>query len=258
MVLLSFDVLCTSGPLTREHWLDDREATTALLFHFTELKTEKHILLLSACPFIYLYREREQTIKLSFMSLHICKWALTERGQVSCVSYLMEDTEWRTERSIWWSCCRFLTSKIVSHQQKDTECRTEKTMSCYSLLTSAEVSHKDEATRRKAEVHSILSSNPFFDLWRWHSPKGEDGVGRETAWKELTYAEVSHQNEWVEDSVASYNISSCLFILIYCMMALTQGWAKLVWILTFSKRKALVLFKNLTFSKRKAIVFPKI
>ncbi len=33
MVLLSFDVLCTSGPLTRGHWLDDREATTAILFH---------------------------------------------------------------------------------------------------------------------------------------------------------------------------------------------------------------------------------
>ncbi len=52
MVLLSFGVLCTSGPLKRGHCLDDREATTALLFHFTELKTERHILLLSACPFI--------------------------------------------------------------------------------------------------------------------------------------------------------------------------------------------------------------
>ncbi len=35
-----------------------------------------------------------------------------------------------------------------------------------------------------------------------------------------------------------------------------QGWAKLVWNLTFSKRKALFFF-NLKFSKHKAMVFPK-
>ncbi len=37
-----------------------------------------------------------------------------------------------------------------------------------------------------------------------------------------------------------------------------QGWAKLVWNWSFSKRKGLVFKKTLTFSKRKAMVFPKI
>ncbi len=41
----------------------------------------------------------------------------------------------------------------VSYQEKDTEWRTEKTMACYSLLSSAALSHKVEVTEWRAKKH---------------------------------------------------------------------------------------------------------
>ncbi len=124
-------------------------------------------------------------------------------------------------------------------------------------------------------IHSCLSHQWRICIWTIHTllfiTPGVKNTEQYThscsshqAWRISIWTIHTHlfNTPWVKNTYL--NNTYCTFLFIppgvkntYLNNTYTQGWAKLVSNLMFSKRKAMVFFKKLTLSKRKAMVFSK-